>query len=205
VTSPLLLATLTLLAAFSDPMNDGVARPANTPDPTRATHSTGASMPEPGVALVRPGDPAPDFWYSAVDGHSGHLRDLLAQGPVLLVFGGGEPALVSLQRERDALIGLGVVPVAMADLRPGAVRSVSKRLALTFPVLPDPRAITASQFNSLDPATTHPLPAWFVIDRGGRVRALARGSHASGHWAQVASDALALPAPGTPRPVSTPR
>lgn len=203
MTPPILLATLTLLAVISDPMNDGVPRPGSLPEP-RTHAAPGVSVPEPGVALVDLGDPAPDFWYSTVDGRSGHLRDLLTQGPVLLVFGGGESALASLQRERDALLALGVVPVAVADLRPGAARSLIKRLALTYPVLPDPRAITAAQFNSLDPATTRPLPAWFVIDRGGRVRGLERGSHPGG-WAQVATRALAMPAPGEPRPVSKPR
>ncbi len=102
-------------------------------------------------------------------------------------------------------MGLGVIPVAVTNLKAGAVRTVVRRLSLSFPVIPDPRAIAASQFNSLDPATLQPVPAWFVVDRSGRVRGLRRGSIPAARWADVAANALALPSPRTMRPAAKTR
>jgi peroxiredoxin len=204
VSSPFVMAAATTLATFLVLAPDGVPQPSALPD-TRPAMAMGANAPEPGTAMVTVGDPAPDFSYADVDGRSAHMHDLLAQGAVLIVFDAGERGLAALQRERDALVRLGVIPVAIEDLRSGAVRAVRERLALTFPVIPDTRAIAASQFNSLDGATLRPVPSWFVVDRSGRVRGLCRGTMPSGPWTDVVAMALALPSPGAPRAASTGR
>ncbi len=199
------LTAVTLLATVPYTMHDGVPKGRPSIDDPARTTAAGANTPEPGATLVTVGDPAPNFSYFGLDGRAGRLRDLLAQGPVLLVFGVGDANLLDLQRERDVLFGMGVVPVAIADRRAGATRTASQRLGLTYPIIPDPRAIAAAQFNALDPSTLHPMPAWFVVDRNGRVRALGRGSMPQRPWADLAASALGMPAPGSPRPVGKTR
>lgn len=199
---PTLLATLTLIATV--PLNgDGPPNQRAPSDAAQARTSIGTSAPEPRTALVRVGDPAPDFSFADLDGRWNRLRDLLAHGPVLLVFDAGERTLTSLQREREALIGMGVVPVAIADLRPGAVRSLAQRLNLRYPVYPDPRGIAASQFNAIDATTLRPVTAWFVVDRAGRVRALGRGAAPASRWTEVCSTALGIPLRETVRSART--
>jgi peroxiredoxin len=198
VSPPIVLAAATTLVAFLFLSPEGTPRVPAFPD-IHSPAAMGATAPEPGSVVVAVGDPAPDFTYADLDGRTSHLHDLLAQGAVLLVFDAGESGLAALQRERDPLVRLGVIPVAIEDMRSGAVRSLRQRLSLTFPVIPDTRAIAASQFNSLDGATLRPVPSWFVVDRGGHVRGLCRGTMPSGTWADVVAMALALPDPEAPR------
>jgi peroxiredoxin len=196
---PSLLAALTVLATVPFPAGDALHRERPREDDLRRLGS-GAMTPEPSPTPVKLGDPAPAFSYLALDGRWARFRDLAAQGPVLLVFGASEDGLRALQAERETLIGMGVLPVAVLDAKGRAARALGERLGLTFPLVPDGRAIVASQFNCVHPATLRPVPAWFVVDRAGVVRALGRGAWPSRRWSRVAADALALPAPGTPHP-----
>jgi peroxiredoxin len=204
VSTPLALHAATALTAFLYLSPEGVPRVTDLPD-TRSPMAVGATAPEPGTAVVEIGDRAPDFAFTDLQGRTAHLHDLLAQGAVLLVFESGESGLSALQRERDALVRMGVVPVAIEDMRSGAARSMRERLALSFPVIPDTRAIAASQFNSLDGATLRPVPSWFVVDRAGHVRGLKRGAMPAGPWAPVVATALGLPSPEAPHAASTGR
>lgn len=145
-------------------------------------------------AVIEAGSNAPDFAYETLAGGGARLRDLRAQGHVLLVFGAGEADLVRLQREADRLTRLGIVPVAVLDWRPGACRGVVKKLSLTFPVVPDPQRTIGAQYNALDPLTRQDAPAWFVVDRRGRVRGLDRFEWPREPWANVATTCLGLPA-----------
>lgn len=154
-------------------------------------------------ATVESGSSAPDFAYENLAGGDARLRDLRAQGHVLLVFGAKEADLRRLESESGPLTRLGVVPVAVLDWRTGACRSAVRRLSLTYPVVPDPQRAIGAQYNALDPRTRQNVPAWFVVDRQGRVRGLDRFELPRGSWADVAASALGLPADGVPRPASS--
>lgn len=155
-------------------------------------------------AMVEAGTGAPDFSYETLAGGRARLRDLRAQGHVLLVFGASEDVLARLQKETESLSRLGIVPVAVLDWRTGACRGVVRRLGLTYPVVPDPRRTIGAQYNVLDPRTRQDSPAWFVVDRGGRVRGLDRFDWPRESWAVVAASSLGLPAGDMSVPASHP-
>jgi peroxiredoxin len=191
----LMLAQSMLTAGFNA---DGAElRPAPRPQTSSPLQGLG---PEPPVAVVDVGEPAPNFSYQGADGHWRGLRDLIGQGAVLLVFAPREHNLIRLQREREALLDLGVVPVAVVEHRSGSARSLVRRLGLTYTVFSDPRCVIASQFNVVDPITQSAVSSWFVIDRRGKVRALRRGSLPISGYPAVAARALALPLPGATLP-----
>lgn len=178
----------------------------NSPPP-RSTPSDALPLVPLGTsgeyAVVDVGSTAPDFSYTALDGAPSRLRDLRAQGPVLLVIGAQEEQLLALQRQRGELLAMGVVPVAVVDHRDGQVRRTVARLGLTYPVIPDARRLIAAQFNSLEPASRAAVPAWFVLDQRGHVRDLDRFAWPEREWTDIASTALGLPRQESPRPAST--
>lgn len=153
-------------------------------------------------AMVEAGTSAPDFAYETLGGGTARLRDLRAQGNVLLVFGAGEADLRRLEAESSRLTRLGVVPVAVLDWRVGACRSVVRRLGLSFPVVPDVQRAIGAQYNVLDPHTRQAARAWFVVDRQGRVRGLDRFELPREPWANVAATSLGLPMDGASRPAA---
>ena len=149
--------------------------------------------PEPPSAHVEPGDRAPDFSFQGEDNRWRRLHDLLLQGPVVLVFGADPGALAMIEGERDAILRLGVVPVALMDVRTGFARATSRRLGLRYLVIPDSRRVIAAQFNAVDAGGQKTLPAWFVLDRGGRVRAVKRGAAPRPGFSSGIASALGLP------------
>jgi peroxiredoxin len=152
----LTIAGLFLLMSGTDPGGNG-----NPPLETslRAERSTlNIATQEPPQTEVAIGASAPDFSYQGADGQWRHLHDLLGQGVVLLVFGADERNLAALERERDALLDLGVIPVAVLDRKSSQTRAVARRLGLGYPVLPDPRRVIGQQFNTIDPARTATVP-----------------------------------------------
>lgn len=157
---------------------------------------------DPPPALVEAGDDAPDVSWESPQGWR-RLRDLRSQGAVLLVFGAREDDLRHLERERLALLRMGVVPAAVLDRRAGACQAIARRNSLGFPVLPDPQRVISAQFNSLDPRTRLAVPSWFVVDRAGRVRGLDRGALPRDGWAALTAEALHLPLPGISLPASS--
>ena len=161
--------------------------------------------PEPPTSEVRVGDLAPDFSFEGFDGRWRNLHAQVVQGPVLLVIAPDSDPLMSLERERAALLERGIVPVAVIDAPPRAVASWSRKLNLHYTVIPDPRRVIAEQFNAIQSRTHAAVPAWFVIDRSGRVRALERGRFPSAGFTPVAAQALGLPAPGAVLPTRTRR
>jgi peroxiredoxin len=155
---------------------------------------------EPPPVEVRSGEPAPDFSYQSPDGRWRHLHDLLQQGEVVLVFGASDLELRMLERERDALLDLGVMPVAVLDVKPGSAWNSARKLGLRYTVLADPRRIIGAQFNVLDSGSL--VPGWFVIDRKGMVRGLRRGDLPGQGYPGLVARALSLPLPSVPLPVS---
>jgi peroxiredoxin len=176
-------------------------------DGSRASHertgltrspSAFATPAEPPAVEIQVGDPAPNFSYQGFDGRWMRLHHLLDQGPVLLVFDPGRDILSRLEEERESLLDLGVVPVAVVDSRPGAARSLAQRMGLRFTVLSDERLVIASQFNAVQ--STVLVPSWFVLDHHGKVRGLGRGRLPSAEYPRLCARALSLPLPGAVMP-----
>jgi alkyl hydroperoxide reductase subunit AhpC len=173
--------------------------PAPTVEPP-AAQSLRLKPPEPPSADIDVGDAAPNFSFQTEDNRWRRLRELLLQNPVVIVFGADDAELRALDRQRDALLKLGVLPVAVLDVRNGSAWSAAHRLALRYPVIPDPRRVIAGQFNTLDPDDQSTLPAWFVIDRRGLVRAVRRGAISVERFPRLVAGALGLPAPDASLP-----
>ncbi|HEY2956367.1 MAG TPA: redoxin domain-containing protein [Candidatus Eisenbacteria bacterium] len=168
-----------------------------TPPPTDgAKTSLRPKPPEPPSSEVEPGDLAPDFAYQGDDNRWRRLHDLLAQGPVVLIFGATPPTLVALERERDAILRLGANPVAVVDMRGRTAWAQARKLGLRYLVIPDSRRVIASQFNTVDASGQTTAPAWFVLDRGGRVRGLRRGTLPAEGFTSLVAKALGVPDPG---------
>ena len=177
------------------------ARPASAPRPERPGNGgPSGRLPEPPPMVLRVGDPAPNFSFDGYDGRWMRLHHLLDQGPVLLVFGAGEPQLRRLQDERGRLLDLGVVPVVILDDKPGAVRALAKRLDLHYTVLSDPRGVIAGQFNVVEAGNVR--PGWFVLDQRGKVRGLSREGLPAMDYPRLCARSLALPMPGVAFPTS---
>lgn len=195
-----LLAAGALLAANPFHAGDTASRSRHQETEVENLQGLARKATEPLPTPVVPGGPAPDFSYETPDHEWRRLRDLLEQGAVLLVIGARDPQLLALERERDALLDLGVLPVALFDGNTRAVRSAARRLKLRYTAIPDPQSVIARQFNALAPRTNAPEPCWFVIDRKGRVRAIDRTGLPEQGYAAIAAHALALPSPGVSLP-----
>ncbi len=178
------------------------AGPASPPAPIATRAGTldlvGANAD---YAIVGIGTQAPEFSFAA-QGCTLRLRDLRAQGSVLLLFAPDDARLVALERERAQLLAIGVVPVAVLDQRAGACAATARRLGVGYSIVPDPRRVIGAQFNALDPSSRADAPAWFVLDRSGRVCDLAHLAWPGRPWTEVAARALGLPGPDAAAPAS---
>ena len=198
----MVFAALALAASLS-PAHAGP--PPVSPAPIPAIPSRFEAMgSEANFALIDLGAQAPDFAFEA-QGLALRLHDLRAQGNVLLVIEPDEKRLAEIQRERVRLLSIGVVPVAIMDRSPGACAALGDRLRLSFELIPDSRRVIGAQFNALDPNSRANAPAWFVLDRGGRVRDFAHLAWPTRPWTEVTSIALGLPAPQGTVPASATR
>lgn len=194
----LLLALTALLATADDPINRSAQSSAAI-----GAHEGTSILPGPletYATEVKLGDDAPDFSYQGVDRRWIHLHDILAQGPVLLVFGADDAALRVIENERERLMNLGVVPVVVSDARSGSARATVSRLALRYTVLSDARGTIATQFNAVDPRNGRHRPAWFVVDTHRRVRGLGRRGLPLRGYPTLAASALGMAAPGATLP-----
>jgi len=176
---------------------------ANIPDVIASRIEAGvaeidSSGVAPGLAV---GDRAPNFTLPDALGQPVTLTDLLATGPVVVVFYRGEWCpycniqLRGLQAALPAMRELGVSLVAISPQAPDHSLSVTEKHELAFPVLSDldqeviraykVQFTLAGDLEDLqvnvfqnDPANQNadhsrslPVPATFVIDTGGIVRA----------------------------------
>ena len=139
---------------------------------------------------------APDFQFLGNDGHWSRLRDLRAQGHVLLVFEPGDDQLLALEREADSLRARGVIPIAVLRTRESDNWSKIERLGLTYSLMSDPRGELAAQFQ-VTALTAQPPPAtgpgsfaWCLVDRDGRVRGLELGALPEAGFAAAVTLAL---------------
>lgn len=171
-----------------------------TPPPSAPSSVTPHEPAEPPASEICVGDPAPDFAYQDFDRRWTRLHALRRQGPVLLVLGASEADLSELDVERDDLLSLGVVPVAVVDRTPGGTRHLVDELGLGYTVIPDARQVIAVQFNCTDAGRV--VPGWFVVDETGKVRALLRGTLPREDYPALCALALGLPVPGGTVPAS---
>ncbi|HVP14816.1 MAG TPA: redoxin domain-containing protein [Terriglobales bacterium] len=176
--------------------------PATTADDPRGGIPIVPTGMGPPATILERGDVAPDVSWEAPGDRPQRLSDLRAHGQVLLVFCPTDAQLQALERDRDRLLGLRVIPAAVLDRNPSAVANLGRRLGLHYTLIPDAKSAIAEQFNVLDPASNRMARAWFVIGRSGRVRALDRTSLPEAGYARLVSAALDLPAPGAPLPSS---
>lgn len=193
----MILTTSTLLGLL---LGGGPGEPVSEQRPTSPTSAHARAVAEPPTTEVFVGDPAPNFAYQGYDGRWMRLHHLLDHGSVLLVIGANDAQLSQIEREREALLRLGVVPVAVVDRRPGAARRIVAKLGLGYTVLPDGRQVIADQFNATEKGRM--IPSYFVVDARGKVRGLLRGSLPPQDYPQACAHALALPLPGSPLPAS---
>ncbi|HKQ56324.1 MAG TPA: redoxin domain-containing protein [Candidatus Eisenbacteria bacterium] len=196
----LVLAIAVMLAA-NDPTDRGAAVPTPpTGTSTAALHPRALETPATEVCL---GDAAPNVAYQGADARWLRLKDITTQGAVLLVIGADQRTLRVLEQERETLMDLGVIPVAVLASRLGVVRATTARLGLRYTVIGDPQGVIAAQFNALDGATGRHLPAWFVLDAGMRVRGLGRKALPARGYSTLAAQALGVPEKDRPVPTST--
>ena len=132
---------------------------------------------------------APDFQYQSYDALWQHLHNVLEHGDVLLVFGASDVDLRTLERERESLTKGGVLPFAVIEKNDRDVWASVRRLGLTFSLLADPRGAIGSQYGVFDASLGHSRPAWFVIDKKGRIRDAGTSMPAQA-WPSVALTAL---------------
>jgi peroxiredoxin len=164
----------------------------HTPDGL-AGRNDRALPPEPPSSEVERGDRAPDFAWQSEDNRWRRLHDLNHQGAVLLVFGAEDAALTAIERERETIMRQGALPVAVLDMRNGVAWATGRKLGLHYLVVPDSRRVIASQFNAMDPGGERAAPAWFVVDRDGRVRAMKRGPLPAQGFTAIVGAALGTP------------
>jgi len=172
------------------------ATPASSSSPSVSAHEAA----EPPATEICAGDPAPDFAFQGFDRRWMRLHHLLNHGQVLIVFGATPAELTQLDLEKDDLLSLGVVPVAVLDRTPGVARRLAVELGLSYTVLADARQVIAVQFNCTDGGRM--VRGWFVVDSHGKVRALQRGTLPEGDYPTLCARALGLATPGVPLPAS---
>ena len=198
--SPATMLAIAVLAITSLQVADGDNHARLPQDDLRLF--AGPTEPEPPNTPVGIGDPAPDFSFETSDHSWHHLRDLLGQGGVLLIFAPTDAQLQALEADREGLLSRGIVPVAVVDRRDGAAWTMPRRLQLHFSVIGDSRGVIASQFNLADPTARRTIPGWFVVDRAGRVRGLRREALPVKGYLATATRALGLAAEDTAQPAS---
>jgi peroxiredoxin len=188
----LLIAAAAIFGAVTDLNDRRSLPPGSSHSPRSGAALQGLPFETPATEVCL-GDIAPDFSYQGPDARWRRLRDLVATTPILLVFGANDAALRIIEGEREALMDVGIIPVAVVRSRLGVTRAVVNRLHLRFTVLADPQGAIAAQFNAVDPATGSQLPSWFILDGRRRVLGLGRRGLPVRGYRELAAEALGVP------------
>lgn len=167
-----------LLAVSLQYTNDMTAVAAHSP--ATATVETARS-----AALVT-GQPAPDFVFRSHEYGWRKLSDVLDQGSVLLVFGGSDEQLRSVQDSYRPLVDAGVVPMVVTSVPSVDAQRAIERCQVSFSLLSDPHDEIAMQFGLAEGE----FQGWFLIDAKGRVRGHGLGTVPAHDWATLATAAL---------------
>lgn len=195
------VSLLAMVLAASVPLQPGEPPVSPTTVQEQGIPTLSPRAPEPPSSPLMVGDLAPDFAWQAADRRVVSMKDLLFHGSLLLVFSPDDASLRAIQREREGLLDLGVVPVAVVHSRAGAASSKARRMGLSYILVPDTRRVIAGQYGAVDENRQSMIPAWFVVDRRGQVRALGRGSIPSSGFPRLAATVLAIPTGDVPVPV----
>ncbi len=163
------LALGTMVVAGSAGLISGWSRPACAQE----TAATAAS-----AALVKVGEPAPDFSLAAADGKTYRLADLRGHKPLVLVVFRGlwciycRMQLGDLQDHLAEFHNLGAEVWAVSSTDPvDKLATYTQVRGVTFPLLADPGLAVTNRYGALNAASRNmAYPATFVIDRGGIVR-----------------------------------
>jgi peroxiredoxin len=169
-----LIATCVLLAAVPVLAADRLPPPVQLDRDAQANPGWVSDGETAGRLAI--GDPAPAFSYLGSDGAWHPFRQMIAGGPIVLVFGARNEQLAELDRALPALARLGARPVAAFDMRPGSAARLARRLSLRCGVIADPQCAIAGLYGSLDPVTQRHAPAYFVLDERGTIRGSGRGA-----------------------------
>ena len=196
-----LLAAGLIAVAVSSPGTDA-ARPHSVVQNNAVSVSTTFAPPAATSTLIA-GSQAPDFTYQSSDHLWQNLHNLLEQGSVVLVFGASDANLRAIEREREALLKRGILPMVVVERRDVDVWGVVRRLELNYSLLADPRGAIGEQYGVFDPARRCSHASWFVIDTTGRVREHGEGELPVSGWTSLAVQALGLPADGAVRTASS--
>lgn len=167
-----------LLAVSLQYSNEVAANLPPAPAETR-TEATAATT-------VVTGQPAPDFVFRSHEYGWRKLSDVLEQGSVLLVFGGTDTQLRSLQSSYRPLLEAGVVPMVVTALPSSDARKAIERCEVSYSLLSDPHDEIATQFG----LTSGEFQGWYLIDGKGRVRGHGMGELPGHDWARLATAAF---------------
>jgi peroxiredoxin len=194
---------LAVVIAASTTVGDGVERTSRPVDSLSRPSRLGTAVTEMPYAQLQAGDRAPDFSWVGVDNQTRRLRDVLDQANALIVFAPSDEVMQSLERERDEMAQIAVVPVVVIDARAKSAFNRARKAGVHLLVVPDPQHVIGAQFNLLEPQTLRLLPGWYAIDRRGVVRGIGTEPKADVPWTRLAASALAIPAPDVPMPAKT--
>ncbi len=163
---PLLFATAAW-AANPSPMNSTTVEAEQ--------HALPLECPEPEAATLQVGASAPMFSFQGDDGHWHHFQELIAHNPVVLVFGATDEDLKDLDRLHATFDDTGVGVVAVLHLPTRRTIAIGRRLGVTRTLVSDPMSAIASLYHSRESSSGRHLPAYFVIDTKGALRAMYYG------------------------------
>lgn len=159
-----------------------------TNDVTAAAENSSTTAPAETArpAALVTGQPAPDFVFRSHEYGWRKLSDVLDQGSVLLVFGGSDEQLRSVQDSYQPLLEAGVVPMVVTSVPSDDARKAIERCQIRYSVLSDPQEEIATQFG----LATREFQGWYLIDAKGRVRGHGLGTVPMRDWATLATAAL---------------
>jgi peroxiredoxin len=148
-----------------------------------------AEPPRPAAAKVEVGAPAPVFKIKDADGKVLDLAELTAKGPVLVRLtcgcAGCDKELAYFQALHEAYKGAGLTSLAVFKEPDAKVAAYVKQKKLNMLYAVDP------QGHSWDVFQTKTMPTNFLIDKGGKVVAIAAGCDPSGLLAKKLSEKVA--------------
>lgn len=149
--------------------------PMNSPTVDAGTHALPPESAEPEAATLQVGAPAPMFSFQGADGHWHRSEELVANHPMVLVFGASDEDLKGLERLRMPFGETGVTAVAVLNLPTRRTLATGRRLGLSNLLLSDPMSAIAGLYHSREMASGKHLPSYFVIDTHKALRAMYYG------------------------------
>jgi peroxiredoxin len=149
-----------------------------------ATSSASAAMAS--ARSIAGADQAPDFEVATAYGWH-RFSELHRGSPVLLVFEPDEATLAALESAAPGLAARGVELAAVTQQEDAAHWKLIEKLGLRYRLFSDPSGHIAELFGLTNPALDHPVAAWCLIDRSGRILDMCPGLEPQAMVAEVES------------------